>query len=342
MTIIKQRILVATLVFAMVASGLQATGQSTQTQVTPALSAFLAPESLPLEDLNSALLTEGPEISYLSQPFFSHMDSDIKFRLETLMDILRDSKHESWVLAAYPDPKTSRPLIGAGFSLDVRETEHLQRDLLNPHTFIEPSSAELWQAAGLSSERLQIILEEFERDLNTWKKENFRRKIRTHQLSPQLTNEEATELLQISAVLAVHNARAYCRKFDQLTASQQMALSQLVYQMGVNLEEFAQFLTAINDPSYDDSAQLARNPESETEHWKTVQRTLINSDWARRYCTRAVAVIAMFDLDYDADPTKAERQVRAEIRPLVVHHRNKPHARFVRIGNKPSPVRKNG
>ena len=41
--------------------------------------------------------------------------------------------------------------------------------------------------------------------------------------------------------------RAYCRVFDQLTASQQMALSQLVFQMGVNLEEFTQFLSAIND-----------------------------------------------------------------------------------------------
>ncbi len=144
MTVIKQCLLAVTLVFAMAASGLQATGQSTQMQVTPAPSAFLTPERLPLEDLDSALLTEAPEISYLPQRFFSHKDSDIKFKLETLMVILRDSRHESWVLAAYPDPKTSRPLIGAGFSLDVSETEHLQRDPLNPHTFIEPSSVELW------------------------------------------------------------------------------------------------------------------------------------------------------------------------------------------------------
>ena len=154
------------------------------------------------------------------------------------MNTLRDSRHEGWVLAAYPDPKTSRPLIGAGFSLDVAATEHVQRDPLNPYPFIEPSSAQLWQAAGFDSARLQSILDQYDRDLKKWKKKNYRRKIKTHQLPPQLTEEEAMRLLRISTIQAIHNARAYCRDFDQLTASQQMALSQLVYQMGVNLEEF--------------------------------------------------------------------------------------------------------
>jgi hypothetical protein len=333
MTRTEQRILAATLALAMAASARKAMGQtappatrrpSTQMQEP---SACLRPENLPLDNLDPSLLIVLPEISNATQPLFSFMDSDIKFRVETLMDILRDSKHESWVLAAYPDPKTTRPLIGAGFSLDVAATEHSQRDPLNPHTFIEPSSAQLWQAVGLSSGKLQIILDQFDSELKAWKKKNFRRRIRTHQLSPQLTDEEATKLLHISVVLAVHNARAYCREFDQLTAPQQMALSQLVFQMGVNLEEFTQFLSTINDLSYRDSAQLGSNPETEVEHWKAVQSTLIQSDWARRYTSRAVAVIAMFDPDYDKDPTKAERQVRAVIHPLVTHHRKKPHAR---------------
>ena len=89
------------------------------------------------------------------------------------MNTLRDSRHESWVLAAYPDPKTSRPLIGAGFSLDVQATEHPQNDPLNPHTFLEPSSAQLWQAAGLDSERLQAILDRYDRDLKAWKKKEL-------------------------------------------------------------------------------------------------------------------------------------------------------------------------
>lgn len=266
-----------------------------------------------------------PEFSLTAQPLFDLKDCDIKFKLETLMDILRDSRHESWVLAAYPDPRTGRPLIGAGFNLDVMETQHIQSNPRNPHRFIEPSSAQLWQAAGLDSSRLQSILDQYDRDLRAWKKKNFRKKIRTHELSPELSEEEAMRLLRISAVEAIHNARAYCQDFDQLTASQQMALSQLVFQMGVNLEEFVQFLSTLNgNPTNRDSARSANSVENEDEFWKSVQRTLIKSDWARRYTSRAVTVIAMFDPNYDRNPKAAERRVRAEIPPRVRHHRRLP------------------
>ena len=200
------------------------------------------------------------------------------------MKVLRDNRHEGWVLAAYPDPKTSRPLISAGFSLDVPAREHIQSDPANPHTFIEPSSTQLWQAAGLAPERLQLILDEFDRNLKTWKKKNYRKRIRTRRLPPQITEEEAMSLLRISAVQAVHNARAYCRDFDQLTASQQMALSQLVYQMGVNLEEFDQFLSLLNTPPSVQGVALSEdNTEIQNEHWRAVERTLIQSQWAKRY-----------------------------------------------------------
>jgi hypothetical protein len=113
-----------------------------------------------------------------------------------------------------------------------------------------------------------------------------------------------------------------------------MALSQLVFQMGVNLEEFVQFLSAINDDtSYRDAAQLGNYAETEAEHWKAVQTTLIQSDWARRYSSRAIAVIAMFNPGYDENPKEAERQVQAVLRPPVVHHRKKAHAASVRAGN---------
>jgi hypothetical protein len=135
-------------------------------------------------------------------------------------------------------------------------------------------------------------------------------------------------------MLAVHNARAYCREFDQLNAFQQMALSQLVFQMGVNLEEFIQFLAVINDLSYRDPSQPGSNREREIEHWKAVQSTLIQSDWARRYTSRALAVIAMFDPDYDQDPANAEREVSAVLHPLVVHHSKKPHASSVRASGR--------
>lgn len=268
------------------------------------------------------------------QPLLDFKDSDIKFNLGSLMSTLRDSEHEGWVLAVYPDPKTSRPLIGAGFSLDVVGAEHPQRDLLNPTLFLEPSSAQLWQAAGLDSASLQSLLDQYDRELDAWNKKNFRRKIRTHALTPDLTEEQATQLLRISAIQAVHNARAYCREFDQLTGPQQMALSQLVFQMGVNLEEFTHFLSAINDdPGYDNLHQSAITPEQDSEHWKLVQSTLIQSDWARRYSTRAIAVIAMFDPNYDRDPWEAERKVRAQVHPLYAHHHSKRRAASVKTAS---------
>jgi len=342
MTITEQRILVATLALALTVSARRSLGQtspstigqqSNQMQGSRVSTVSLGSENLLLEGQDPPPPIVLPEISYPSPLWFGLVDSHIKFKLEALMNILRDSRHESWVLAAYPDPQTARPLIGAGFSLDVSAAEHRQPDPFNPHTFIEPSSAQLWQAAGLDPARLQIIVDQFDRQLKAWKKKNFRRKIRTHQLSPELTDEEATELLRISVVLAVHNARAYCREFDRLTAAQQMALSQLVFQMGVNLEEFIQFLGTINDPSYVDAAQFGSGPEEEVEHWKTVQSALIQSDWARRYTSRAVTVIAMFDPDYDEDPIRAEDQVSAVLHPPVVHHHKKPAAKSARAGN---------
>jgi hypothetical protein len=99
--------------------------------------------------------------------------------------------------------------------------------------------------------------------------------------------------------------------------------------MGVNLEEFTQFLSVMNDLGYRDPAQLGSNPEAEAAHWKTVQSMLIQSDWARRYSTRAVTVIAMFDPDYVENPKGAEREVKATLHP---HRHKKPHAKTVGAG----------
>lgn len=248
--------------------------------------------------------------------------TDIKFSLERLMAVLRDKQHEGWVLAAYPDPKTHRPLIGAGFGLDVAATDHPQTDPLNSHPFIEPSSAQLWQAAGLDANLLPTILDRFDRNMKALTKKRYRRKIKTHSLRPDLTEEEATRLLRISSIQAVQNARAYCRDFDQLNGPQQMALSQLVFQMGVNLEGFVQFLGTLNGS--DDTTQLESAQVNDSDHWRAVQHTLIDSDWARRYTTRATTVIAMFDPDYLQDPVEAERRVAVELpRPVRHHHSRK-------------------
>jgi hypothetical protein len=345
MTLTARLILVATLVLATVAPESNAIGQATRSanpeqsphpQISPQMA--LTPETLPLGNQAQSLLWTlwTPEVSPTPQTLFDFRDSDIKFSLQNMMNVLRDSTHEGWMLAAYPDPKTSRPLIGAGFGLDVAATEHVQRDPLNPHMFLEPSTAQLWPAAGLDVGQLRSILEQFNRELEAWKKKKFRKKIKAHTLSPQLTQEQALQLLRISAIQAIHNARAYCREFDQLTASQQMALSQLVFQMGGNLEEFVQFLAALNrDPSYPSSDQPDEGPtETEAKYWQTVQHTLIDSDWARRYTNRAVTVIAMLNPEYANDPIEAQRQVRAAIHPLVVPHHKKGHTAAVRAGNK--------
>jgi hypothetical protein len=290
-------------------------------------------QNIPLEHQGAILSSLTPKMNWQLEPLVSFQSSEIKFNVQDLMNTLRDSRHEGWVLAAYPDPKTSRPLIGAGFSLDLEAREHLQRDPLNPTPFLEPSSAQLWQAAGLQPQQLDSMLEQYDRQLEAWKKAKFRKKVKTHSLFPEISDEDATKLLRISAIQAIHNARAYCRDFDQLSGPQQMALSQLVFQMGVNLEQFTQFLGAINTPPTYASAAVGSAASPDPDYWHSVQTSLIQSDWARRYSTRAISVIAMFDPSYDSDPYQAEARVRAEVHPLVLHKRKKHHAPAVRTAS---------
>jgi hypothetical protein len=314
MTIPRQRLLLPIVSLAMTASAaaqiLPAAGE-----LSPPVRFSAAPSvSLTLQGLS----LDNPAPRDGAQVLLDFKDADIKFSLASMMDILRDHRHEGWVLAAYPDPNTGRPLIGAGFSLDVPAAGHPQRDPLNPHPFVEPSSAELWQAAGLAPDRLQQILTQFDHNVTVWSPKTYRRKIIHHTLTPQLTEEEATRLLRISTLQAIYNARAYCRGFDQLTGSQQMALSQLVFQMGTNLQQFVQFLDALNDNNNArELAQLDGYMESYPEHWKTVQGTLIDSQWARRYSSRAATVIAMFDPEYSQGPNEAEQRIEATLRPAA-------------------------
>jgi hypothetical protein len=240
--------------------------------------------------------------------------SDAKFDVDDLMDILRDKRHEGWVLAAYPDPKTAQPLIGAGFSLDLPERIHVQHDPLNPHPFLEPSSADLWQAAGLEPARLSAILVQFHDRLDELSKKGFRRQISA--LEPQITTADANALLRIGIVQSIYNAKAYCRNFDQLTASQQMAMTQLVYQMGVNLEQFSTFLGLINRDA--DGAALA---STDAKYWHDVQLSLVQSQWARLYRERAKAVIAMLDPKYGSNPAGAEHSVGKALPTRTRHSR---------------------
>ena len=259
--------------------------------------------------------------------------SDVKFDLSELLDILRDHRHEGWVLAAYPDPKTSQPLIGAGFSLDLPARAHPQPDPLNPHPFLEPSSADLWQAAGFDPARLDDILSVFHERRSEWSKRTWRRQL--FSLPPQISDEDAMQLVRVGAIQAIYNARAYCRNFDELTGPQQMTMAQLVYQMGVNLEHFSSFLALVN-PGTGPRAEAAGltvtaqdGPvalDQTSEYWTGVQKSLMTTQWARLYRTRAISVIAMLDPAYGDDPTAAERRVGVVLRPAVVHRRGRPAA----------------
>jgi hypothetical protein len=291
-------------------------------------------------------------------------ESEVRFRVSDLMEILQDRRHEGWVLSAYPDPKTRRPLIGAGFSLDLPERTHAQSDPSNPHPFYEPSSAELWQAAGLDSGRLTRILDEYQEHLAAWGVRRYRRKLAG--LDPQITDEDADKLLRISVIQAIENAKAYCRDFDTLTASQQMAMTQLVYQMGVNLEEFDRFLALVNhEPLPADAAAGSATataatvvpaavdvPSAETgvvpapatadgdrQHWDAVQTALEQSQWARTYRTRAVAVIAMLDPRYAESPAEAEQRIAATLHPAVAHRRRRHSAPRLRMASAGRPLR---
>lgn len=264
-------------------------------------------------------------------------DTDVKFDMNELVEILRDRRHEGWVLAAYPDPRTAQPLIGAGFSLDLPEREHPQLDANNPHLFLEPSSADLWQAAGFEPARLNEILNVFYERRRTWSKRTWRKKL--FSLPAQISDDDAIQLVRVGAIQAVYNAKAYCRNFDQLNGPQQMAMAQLVYQMGVNLQHFNNFLTTINpDPpsAATDTAMLSEAMQDATatpavldqspEYWLGVQKSLMGSQWAHKYRTRAISVIAMLDPAYSDDPTAAEKRVGAVLKPAVVHRHRGRHA----------------
>ena len=97
-------------------------------------------------------------------------------------------------------------------------------------------------------------------------------------------------------------------------------------------EERACALGALNSTPYQsslaqpsDTTQTTSQTAVQTagDYWNGVQHTLIDSEWARRYTTRAISVIAMFDPDYINDPHTAERRVEAQLPRPVKHPRKK-------------------
>ena len=328
MTSLQARLGFAIVVLAMTASAPAQPAASPAAQFPlPPRSGGLPPQAQP-ELRTDGSPADAPAIPVPSatpalQMLQSFKDSDIKFDVDHLMRLLRDRNHEGWVLSAYPDPKTGQPLIGAGVSIDLPAREHLQLDPQNPNQFVEPASADLWQAAGLDPTRLNQILDDFHQKLTVWDMHEYRSHI--PELSSQITERDANQLLRIAIVQSILNAKAYCRNFDRLTPWQQMAVSQLVFQMGTNLEEFSQFLDLINRDSIPALAGK-KVSASDVAYWSGVQKSLIQSQWARLYRTRAISVIAMLDLRYNQNPRMAERRVGAVLRPAVIHRRHRHSA----------------
>jgi len=307
----------------MVSGALTALGQSLPSypnvQQTPAPSITPDPTQSPdaaqdpdLPPSVSLPVKQGPSDGVALARLEAFKKSDVKFSVDELVDILQDKRHEGWVLTAYPDPHTAQPLIGAGFSLDLPERLHPQKDVMNPNQFIEPSSAELWQAAGLAPEKLKEILGVYYKRLDSWGKVGFREQMMS--LDLQITETDAQALTRIGVIQAAINAKAYCRYFRELTASQQMGMTQLVYQMGVNMEEFTTFLGLINRQKTDDAGNITAVAPSAI-YWRDVQMSLLDSRWAKAYKDRATAVVAMFDPRYAVSPISAERKVYAVLHP---------------------------
>jgi hypothetical protein len=323
---LQQPLTVAALAFGL---GMTAIGQSAPVVTDSSAPTAPGTVSLTLVSQEVPALAPSPAVRILED----FKQADVKFDVNELADILRDRRHEGWVLAAYPDPKTGQPLIGAGFSLDLPAREHPQPDPLNPHSFLEPSSADLWQAAGFDPARLDGILKVFYERRREWSKRTWRRQMMG--LPEQISDDEAIQLVRVGAIQAIYNARAYCRNFDQMTGPQQMAMAQLVYQMGVNLEHFSAFLAMVN-PGAGPRAEVVGltataqdGPvalDQSAEYWTGVQKSLMTTQWARLYRTRAISVIAMLDPAYGDDPSAAERRVGATLRPAVVHRRGRPVA----------------
>jgi hypothetical protein len=308
--------------------GMTAFGQSAPVATDSSAQTTPGVVPAPLVSQEAPALAPSPAVRILED----FKQADVKFDVNELAEILRDRRHEGWVLAAYPDPKTGQPLIGAGFSLDLPARAHPQPDPLNPHPFLEPSSADLWQAAGFDPSRLDGILKVFYERRREWSKRTWRRQMMS--LPEQISDDEAIQLVRVGAIQAIYNARAYCRDFDELTGPQQMAMAQLVYQMGVNLEHFSAFLALVN-PGAGPRAEAAGltaaaqdGPvalDQTAEYWTGVQKSLMTTQWARLYRTRAISVIAMLDPAYGDDPSAAERRVGAVLRPAVVR-RTRGHA----------------
>ena len=86
-------------------------------------------------------------------------------------------------------------------------------------------------------------------------------------------------------------------------------------------EAAAQEAGAQEPASAQEAAGVPVSLDQSPEYWLSVQKSLMGSQWAHKYRTRAIAVIAMLDPAYGDNPAAAEKRVGAVLKPAVVHRR---------------------
>src|SRR5262249_13378844 len=89
----------------------------------------------------------------------------------------------------------------------------------------------------------------------------------------------------------------------------------------VNAQEPASSPEAARATAVKEAAVVPVGFDQSPEYWLSVQKSLMGSQWAHKYRTRAVAVIAMLDPTYSDDPVAAEKRVGAVLKPTVSHRR---------------------
>ena len=110
MTIPRQRLLLPIVSLAMAASA--------AAQILPAPGQFSAAPSVSL--MLQGFSPENPPPRDGAEVLLDFKDNDVKFSLASMMEILRDHRHEGWVLAAYPDPKTGEcTQISTAFNIEA-------------------------------------------------------------------------------------------------------------------------------------------------------------------------------------------------------------------------------
>jgi len=212
-------------------------------------------------------------------------DSDIKFNLRSLMSTLRDTSTKLGA-GRLSDPKQP-PANWRWFQPRSSVREHPQT-IRSIHSFLEPSSAQLWQAAG-STLRAFRPYQQFDQDLAAWSKRKFPAQDPNHDLTPDLTGTK-------HATLRISASRRFTKRAPiavslTVTASADGAQPARLSD-GRQSGRVHSLPWRINDDPLSRCLAVARRDGDRRQHWKTCKACSSRAT-GPALRTRAVAVIAM-------------------------------------------------